>query len=133
LWVISSYPFVAFKSGVDIPSDYYTPLLSRTSKPLAVAEGGYTSKPAGPLTSAPQDQVAYLNAIHSQIGQRLRFWVYLLLNDFNLGSYSLFMIGNGQNPLDIVTLGMFASVGLRNFDGAPKPAMAAWDSFRTGK
>ncbi len=132
LWVISSYPFVAFKSGADIPSDYYTPLLSRTSKPLAVAEGGYTSKPAGSRPGTPEDQVAYLSAIHNQIGSRLSFWVYLLLNDFNLGSYSLFMLGNGQNPLDVVTLGMFASVGLRNFDGTPKPAMALWDSFRTG-
>src|ERR1700690_207357 len=44
VWVISSYPFVAFKSGADIPADYYTPLLARTSKPVAVAEGGFTSK-----------------------------------------------------------------------------------------
>lgn len=133
LWVISSYPFIVFKSGADIPSDYYTPLLSQTSKPLAVAEGGYTSKPVGSLPGSPEDQVAYLNAIHGQIGPRLAFWVYLLLNDFNLGSYSLFMLGNGQNPLDVATLGMFASVGLRNFDGTPKPAMEVWDSFRVGR
>jgi hypothetical protein len=130
LWVISSYPFIVFKSGADIPSDYYTPLLSRTSKPLAIAEGGYTSKPVGAQPGSSADQVAYLTAIHSQIGSRLAFWVYLLLDDFNLGSYSLFMIGSGQNPLDVLTLGMFASVGLRNADGTPKPAMQVWDSFR---
>lgn len=133
LWVISSYPFVAFKSGADIPTDYYTPLLSRTSKPLAVAEGGYTSRSVGPFPGTPEDQVGYLNAIHNQIGVRLTFWVYLLLNDFSLDSYTNFMKANGQNSNDVNTLGMFASVGLRNFDGSPKSAMDLWDSFRSGK
>ena len=130
LWVISSYPFVAFKSGSQIPDGYYTPLLTRTSKPLAVAEGGYTSQPVGPFPGAPEDQVAYLNAIHDQIGARLDFWVYLLLNDFNLDSYAEMMQSQGQGDQDISTLGMFSSVGLREFDGTPKPAMEVWDSFR---
>jgi len=133
VWVISSYPFVAFKSGADIPADYYAPLLSRTLKPLAIAEGGFTSKPVGPITGTPEDQVAYLNAIHNQIGSRLAFWVYLLLEDFNLDSYSNYMKANGVNSTDINTLGMFASVGLGNLDGTPKPALDLWDSFRTGK
>ena len=133
LWVISSYPFVVFKAGSEIPDDYYTPLLSHTSKPLAVAEGGYTSRPVGSIQGNPEDQVAYLNAVHNQIGPRLTFWVYLLLNDINLGSYTIFMIANRQNPLDVFTLGMFASVGLRNSDGTPKPAMKEWDSFRNSR
>jgi hypothetical protein len=130
IWVISSYPFVAFQSGAQIPDGYYTPLLTRTSKPLAVAEGGYTSRPVGPFAGAPEDQVAYLNALHDQIGERLDFWVYLLLNDFNLDSYSDMMRSQGQGDDDVNTLGMFASVGLRDFDGSPKPAMEVWDSFR---
>ncbi len=131
LWVISSYPFVIFPSGADIPADYYSPLLARTSKPLAVAEGGYTSEPVGPFPGDPQSQVDYLNAIHSQIGgDRLAFWIYLLINDFNLDSYASFMQQNGQNSNDINTLGMFASVGLTNFDRTPKPALEVWDSFR---
>jgi hypothetical protein len=130
LWVISSYPFVAYKSGAEIPPGYYTPLLSQTSKPLAVAEGGYSSRGVGSPQGAPEDQVSYLNAIHGQIGQRLAFWVYLLLNDFNQSSYASAMQAGGQSTKDINTLGMFASVGLRNSDGSPKPAMALWDSFR---
>jgi hypothetical protein len=130
LWVISSYPFVIFKSGADIPTDYYTPLLARTSKPLAVAEGGYTSAPVGAVNGSPQDQVDYLNTIHSQIGgDRLAFWVYLLLSDFDLDSYASILRKNGQGE-DINTLGMFASVGLSGFDRAPKPALEVWDSFR---
>ena len=66
LWVISSYPFTVFQSGAEIPADYYTPLLSRTSKPLAVAEGGFTSRPTPPFQGDEQSQVDYLNAIHNQ-------------------------------------------------------------------
>jgi hypothetical protein len=132
VWVISSYPFFIFPSGADIPSGYYTPLLARTSKPLAVAEGGFTSKPvgAGAISGTPQDQVDYLNAIHNQLGARLTFWVYLLLNDLNPQAYANAMTAQGMGADDVNTLGYFASVGLREFDGTPKPALAVWDAFR---
>ena len=81
LWAISSYPFVAFDSAADIPPDYYTPLLARTDKPLAVAEGGVNSRAIGQFHGTPQDQVDYLNAIHTQLGERLSFWIYLILNE----------------------------------------------------
>ena len=133
LWVISSYPFVAFGSGADIPADYYSPLLTRTSKPLAVAEGGFNSRPAGPVPGTPQDQVDYINAIHEQIGGgRLAFWIYLILTDLNLDSYAPLMRRNGQGG-DINTLGAFVSVGLREFDGIPKPALQTWDQLRSGE
>jgi hypothetical protein len=129
-WVISSYPFAAFSAGADIPPDYYTPLLSRTSRPLAVGEGGYTSSPVGPFQGTPQDQVAYLEAIHEQLGARLRFWVYLLLSDFDIDSYAEAMRQRGSGQADIDTLGLFTAVGLRESDGTPKPALAVWDGFR---
>ena len=130
VWAISSYPFVVFHDGSAIPSNYYTPLLSRTSKPLAVAEGGFTSAPVGTFPGNPQSQVDYLNAIHSQIGgDRLAFWIYLLINDFNLDSYAHTMNSRGQRN-DVNTLGMFASVGLTQADRTPKPALMVWDSFR---
>jgi hypothetical protein len=133
LWAISSYPFVIYSSGAGIPSDYYSPLLTRTSKPLAVAEGGYSSSPVGPFKGDPHSQVDYLNAIHSQIGgSRLSFWIYLLINDFNLASYAPLMNQKGSGA-DINTLGMFASVGLTTPDRTPKPALAVWDSFRQTK
>jgi hypothetical protein len=31
---------------------------------------------------------------------------------------------------DLETLGYFASVGLREADGTPKPALEVWDGFR---
>ena len=129
IWAISSYPFVAFDSAADIPSNYYTPLLSRTDKPLAVAEGGVNSRPIGQFNGTPQDQVDYLNAIHTQLGNRLTFWIYLILNDINGEAYRDFLAQNGmENNAD--TILWFAAVGLRELDGEPKPAMQVWDSFR---
>lgn len=130
LWAISSYPFVAFENGSQIPSDYYTPLLTRTSKPLAVAEGGFISRETPPFHGDPQSQVDYLNAIHSQLGSRLSFWIYLLLSDFDINSYAPLMRQQGQSENDINTLGFFGSVGLRESDGTPKPALEVWDGFR---
>jgi hypothetical protein len=130
LWVISSYPYFAFPDGAAIPADYYTPLLERSDKPLAVGEGGWTSRPVGPLGGNEQGQVAYLQAIHDQLGDRLAFWVYLVLSDFNLDSYREIMRAQGTQEVDIETLGMFAAVGLQQFDGTPKPALAVWDTFR---
>ena len=131
LWVISSYPFVVFHSGADIPADYYTPLLARTTRPLAVAEGGFISSQTGPLPGMPQDQVDYLNAIHTQIGARLDFWIYLLLTDLNADSYTQFFRQQGVKEGDITTLGFFVNVGLQEKDGTPKPALKLWDTFRT--
>jgi hypothetical protein len=129
LWVISSYPFVAFPSAEAIPADYYSPLLARTAKPLAVGEGGYNSVDIGPTHGSSTDQINYLRAIHSQIGARLAFWVYLILEDFNLDSYAAEMQKQG-NAKDVNTLGFFASVGLLRKDGSEKPALAEWDSYR---
>jgi hypothetical protein len=130
LWVISSYPFVVYQSDSEIPSNFYSSLLTQTYKPLAVAEGGYTSTPVDSVSGTRQDQVDYLDAMHSQIGgARLSFWIYLLLNDLNLNSYANFM-KQGVRGGDVNTLGMFTSVGLTDSNHVPKPALAAWDSFR---
>ncbi len=133
LWVISSYPFIAFEDGSQIPADYYTPLLTRTDKPLAVAEGGFISTDTGPFHGDQQSQVDYLNAIHTQIGSRLSFWIYLLFNDFNLDSYAKMMKQQGLGDDDVTTLGMFGSVGLREYNGTAKSALEVWDSFRKNK
>jgi hypothetical protein len=130
LWVISSYPYFAFPSGDAIPVDYYTPLLDRTDKPLAVAEGGWSSRPVGPAPGDPESQVAYLQAIDDQLGDRLAFWVYLVLSDFNLDSYREIMIDEGSSESDIDTLGFFSAVGLQELDGIAKPALSVWDELR---
>lgn len=132
LWVISSYPYFVFQSGADIPTDYYSRLLLETSKPVAVAEGGWSSRKVDSIDGTPQDQVAYLEAIHDQMGTRLAFWVYLILNDFDLDSYSLAIRQQGMSNNDLNTLELFQALGLRETDGTPKPALDVWKNFRAG-
>jgi hypothetical protein len=127
LWVISSYPYFIYQHGEQIPSDYYARLLDATEKPLAVAEGGFTS------SRDPQGQTAYLEAIHSQLGDRLAFWVYLILSDLNMENISKMMRDQGVPDHDIQTLSQFATIGLMEVDGTPKPALERWDSYLHGK
>jgi hypothetical protein len=129
LWVISSYPYFIFP-GASFPVDYYSRLLARTTKPVAVAEGGYSSRDIGGVKATPEDQVAYLKAIHDQLGPRLSFWVYLLLNDFDMESYAKALKDQGVSDVDLTTLSMFASLGLREMDGTSKPALDVWMSYR---
>jgi len=130
LWVISSYPYFAFPNGEGIAADYYTPLLDRTDKPLAVAEGGWITQPIGPIQGDEAGQTAYLQALHDQLGDRLEFWVYLVLSDFNMNSFAEIMRSEGRAESDIEGLGTFASMGLTYFDGTPKPALALWNAYR---
>jgi hypothetical protein len=129
IWAISTYPYFVF-NGEPIPDDYYSPLLERTTKPLAVSEGGFSSRSFGPIVSSEEAQVDYLNAIDVQIGERLSFWVYLILSDLNMDSIEKAMMANGMDEQDIDTLRMFATIGLRESDGTPKPALAVWDQLR---
>ena len=66
--------------------------------------------PVGFAQGAPEDQVLYLNAIHSQLGPRLAFWVNTLLDDFNLDSYAEQMKKDGRDPQDALSLGAFAYI-----------------------
>jgi hypothetical protein len=128
LWVISSYPFAAFEAAAQIPAGYYSPLRTRTKKPIAVAEGGFGSSDIAPFHGTPEDQVGYLKAVHSQLGDRLAFWIYLILDDFNMDSYQAFFESQG-NGKDVETLRFFSTLGLRERDGTPKPALAVWDGY----
>ena len=50
-----------------------------------------------------------------------------------MDSYAEMMRQQGLSEDNITSLGMFESVGLREFDGNPKLALEIWDSFRTAK
>lgn len=130
VWVISSYPYFVFPSASDIPSDYYSPLLSQTMKSVAIAEGGFSSQPVGFAQGSPNDQVIFLNAVHNQLGSRLVFWVNTLLADFNMESYAGEMAKQGRDPKDAEALSNFAFIGFLNSDGTTKPAIEIWDGFR---
>jgi hypothetical protein len=131
IWVISTYPYFVFNNGTSIPPDHYTSLLTRTDKPIGIAEGGFSSQAVGQIHVLPEDQPAYLNAVHAQLGPRLVFWVNTLLNDLNLDSYAGQMKKDGRNPQDALALDAFAHIGLRYSDGSPKPALETWKEMRS--
>ena len=90
------------------------------------------SRPIGQFKGKLQDQVDYLNAIHTQLGERLAFWIYLILNDINGEAYRDFLAQNGmQSNAD--TILWFAAVGLQELDGTPKPALQIWDAFHNAQ
>ncbi len=130
VYAISTYPYFAFDSAAQIPQDYYTPLLAHTSKPLAIGEGGYLSQDAGVFRGSPQDQIDYLQAIKSQLGERLAFWAYLIIDDVNIEAYADFLTEHGS-PADVESLAYFGSLGLRTKTGKPKPALGVWDGFQS--
>jgi len=133
LWVISSYPCFFFDRAADVPSNYYTPLLARTQKPIAVAEGGCSSVPLDIQSGSEQDQIDYLRAVDEQLGgERLDFWIYLIFSDLNMNAFIPLMLEQGEGE-SIETLSYFASLGLVQVDGTPKPALAVWDEIRAGK
>jgi hypothetical protein len=130
IWAISSYPCFFFDHAADIPVDYYTPLLDRTLKPIAVAEGGCSSVPLDIQSGSEGDQVDYLLAIDHQLGgNRLVFWIYLIYSDLNMDSFAPLMWDMGQSDR-IEPLSYFAYLGLVQTDSTPKPALAVWDQMR---
>ncbi|MFN8460674.1 MAG: hypothetical protein U0X93_02720 [Anaerolineales bacterium] len=83
LWVISTYPYFVFPSASEIPADYYTPLLSRTGKPVAIAESGFSSQPVGFAQGSPEDQVIYSSTRFTINSVRVSPLVNTILTDFN--------------------------------------------------
>ncbi len=130
VWAISSYLCFFFEQAADVPADYYTPLLTRTNKPIAVAEGGCSSVSSDLQSGSEQNQIDYLRAIDTQLGgERLAFWVYLLFNDLNMESFAPEMEKQGAGD-NVEGMTYFASLGFVKIDGTPKPALAVWDEIR---
>jgi hypothetical protein len=130
LWVISSYTCFFFDRAVDVPQNYYTPLLTRTDKPIAVAEGGCSSVELDIQSGSEQDQIEYLHAIDRQLGgDRLAFWIYLIYSDLNMDSFGPLMQEQGAGDM-VEGMSYFAHLGLVEVDGKPKPALEVWDELR---
>ena len=77
-----------------------------------------------PFGGSDQDQIAYITAIHDQLGSRLAFWIYLIINDLDMSSYT----PNMKKDQD--TLNWFSHMGFFDIQGNPKPALKVWDSFQ---
>ena len=62
IWAISTYPYFFFDQATDIPEIYYSSLKSRTDKPLAIAESGWSSKPVGIWRGSTEDQKIFFGS-----------------------------------------------------------------------
>jgi hypothetical protein len=130
IWAISSYTCFFFDRAAEVSSNYYTPLLTRTEKPIAVAEGGCSSVKLDIQSGSEQDQIEYLRAIDRQLGgDRLAFWIYLIYSDLNMDSFGPLMQEQGAEDM-VEGMSYFAHLGLVEVDGRPKPALAIWDEMR---
>ncbi|MEO8452559.1 MAG: hypothetical protein ABI647_22390 [Gemmatimonadota bacterium] len=119
---LSSYPYFAFSDPDQIPADYYSRLVSGTTLPVMVTEGGWASASGGGFTSTPAKQARYL-AKHAQLLDRAGAIGYLQLTFTDIDPSEF---GDGD-PGGILPL--FASLGLVDVNLVPKPALAVWDSL----
>ncbi|HEV3456453.1 MAG TPA: hypothetical protein VHG32_07820 [Thermoanaerobaculia bacterium] len=147
LFAISSYPIDTYlHNGRQLPDDYLTALAKLSGKPLAVAETGYQaatfSGVAGGacfpgLPSSPADQAWWMGRLLADAERaRMPFVVWWADEDL--------MPETALEPCDCQdgsvwcqlmqildqpgrdSLRFFGTMGLRAFDGTPRPALDLW-------
>lgn len=110
----TTYPFLDYESPAAMPADYYTSAASRFKLPVAFTEIGW---PSAPLAAAPTS--GHGGTPDEQVEFVKRFFE---LTAAVNAPMSLWSFPNDPGA----TAGPFAAVGLRERDGTPKPALAAW-------
>jgi len=118
---LSSYPYFVFSQPEDMPSDYYSRLLSGRTLAAMVVEGGWSSAAAGGISSTPDKQARYVTR-HAQLLDSInaRGLIQLLYADLDLASF--------PQPIP-PNLPLFVSIGLTDSNFGAKPALAAWDAL----
>jgi hypothetical protein len=122
LVAFTTYPYFEFTSPEDVPADYYAPITRRTALPVGFTEVGWPSAPIEPLVGSafedlggtPAEQVRFierLDELFAPVDLAFALWVW---------AYDTEAVGP-----------TFASLGLHEYDGAPKPALEAWRAFIT--
>ncbi len=112
---ISSYPSFAYASAAAIPDVYYSQLRAFTSKPIALAEFGYSSAPGhqGLNSGTEEDQTAYLRRVLREAELvPMAFIVWFAIWDPAYARGTAFSA--------------FQSIGLLREDDTEKPAWTFW-------
>ena len=97
-----------------MPADYYASVAARVKAPIAFTEIGW---PSAPIAAAPASGFGGTPEEQASFVKRFFDLTATLKPAFSLWSFP-----NDPRP----TAATFASVGLRQRDGTPKPALAAW-------
>lgn len=111
LFGFTSYPGVIYMEPSEIPASYYAELASRTSKPIAITELGWSANSAiagWESDDAEQAEfIARLFVLMEPLRDRTQMVIWSFLFDQDLG-----------DP--------FTGIGLRRSDGSARPAWDAW-------
>ncbi|OLC55070.1 MAG: hypothetical protein AUH85_10175 [Chloroflexi bacterium 13_1_40CM_4_68_4] len=110
----TTYPFLDYESPAAVPPDYYSSIAARVKAPIAFTEIGW---PSAPLAAAPASGFGGTPEEQASFVKRFFDLTATLKPAFSLWSFP-----NDPGP----AAATFASVGLRQRDGTPKPALAAW-------
>ena len=113
---ISSYPDIVFPNADEIPESYYAQLSLYTTRPIAIAGMGYSSRASEGISKAKaeQAQAAFLRRTLDNAQQLdMPFIVWFVSQDPSF---------TGESTLDL------GNSGLIQQDGTPKPA---WDIWHT--
>lgn len=118
---LSSYPYFVYPTPEDIPSNYYTRVVSGRTLPVMVVEGGWTSASVGSIVSSPDIQARYITR-HALLLDSVRAVAVIQLQyaDLDLSTFPQPQPAN---------LPLFADIGLTDSDFNAKPALAAWDAL----
>jgi hypothetical protein len=120
-WGLSSYPYFAYAQPENIPSDYYSRVLSGSNLPAMVTEGGWTSASVGTVQSTPDTQARYLQVQAKLLDSiQAKGLIQLLYADLDLSAWPQPQPAN---------LSLFAHIGLTDSSFGAKPALAAWDAL----
>lgn len=123
---LSSYPYLAgFAVPEDIPSDYYSRLLTGHSLPAMVTEGGWSSATLDTLVSSEDEQKRYIER------QAVLLERVAAIAVFQLTFTDLDVSGITPPPPPIINL--FTRCGLVDVDLNPKAALSAWDKIYARK
>ena len=120
---LSSYPYFGWSNPEEIPTNYYSKLVTGTNLPVFVSEGGWSSASVTTATtsfvSSPQIQEQYVRHHRKLLDEAHAIAVFqLVFTDIDESSLP-------PNVPD--NIGYFLSLGMVDTNLQPKPALAAWD------
>lgn len=109
----TSYPYFEYDTPAEIPENYYDEIAGHWDGPVIFTEIGWLGGESFPYPGGEEDQAQFISRFFDLTGDlELRYAAWLFLHDWD-----------GQDDLPA-----FRFIGLRENDGTPRPADAAWQA-----